>query len=79
MQEMPPFATTGLTSAEVERFRLRYGPNTLADAASHPLRSVLGKLSAPVSWMLEAAILLEIVLGQGIEAAIMAALPGMDS
>ena len=53
---------------------MRYGPNTLADTASHPLRRAVGKLWAPVPWMLEAAILLEIVLGKGIEAAIIAAL-----
>jgi H+-transporting ATPase len=74
MPDLPSNATVGLTSAEVERLRTRYGPNTLADTAAHPLRRVVRKLWAPVPWMLEAAVLLELVLGKGIEAAIIAAL-----
>jgi H+-transporting ATPase len=74
MQDLSPNAAAGLTSAEVQRVRARYGPNTLADTAAHPLRRALGKLWAPVPWMLEAAILLELALGKAIEAAIIAAL-----
>ena len=40
----------------------------------HPLRRALTKFWAPVPWMLEAAIVLEIVLGKYVEAAIIAAL-----
>ena len=35
----------------------------------HPLRRALGKFWAPVPWMLEAAIVLEVVLGKYVEAA----------
>jgi H+-transporting ATPase len=74
MRDLSSNATAGLTSAEVQRRRARYGPNSLADTAAHPLRRAVGKLWAPVPWMLEAAVLLELILGKGIEAAIIAAL-----
>jgi H+-transporting ATPase len=40
----------------------------------HPLRRALTKFWAPVPWMLEAAIVLEVTLGKYVEAAIIAAL-----
>src|ERR1019366_4119061 len=40
----------------------------------HPLRMALEKFSAPVPWMLEAAIMLELVLGKYVEAAVIAIL-----
>jgi hypothetical protein len=42
------------------------------DTAVHPLRRALTKFWAPVPWMLEAAIVLEVVLGKYVEAAIIA-------
>ena len=65
---------SGLTSDEARRRLLKAGPNTVADTAMHPLRRSLTKLWAPVPWMLEAAILLELVLGKYAEAAIIAGL-----
>ena len=46
----------------------------MPDTALHPLRRALAKLWAPVPWMLEAAILLELALGKYVEAAIIAGL-----
>ena len=46
----------------------------MPDTALHPLRRALDKLWAPVPWMLEAAIVLELVLGKHLEAAIIAGL-----
>jgi H+-transporting ATPase len=64
----------GLTSTEA-RVRLeKFGPNAMPDTALHPLRMALEKFWAPVPWMLEAAIVLEIVLGKYVEAAMIAAL-----
>ena len=40
----------------------------------HPLRTALEKFWAPVPWMLEAAIVLELVLGKYVEAAVIALL-----
>jgi H+-transporting ATPase len=46
------------------------GPNSMPDTALHPLRMVLEKFWAPVPWMLEAAVGLELILGKYVEAAI---------
>ncbi len=64
----------GLTSDEAQRRLQQSGPNAVADTSVHPLRRALTKFWAPVPWMLEAAIVLEIVLGKYVEAAIIAVL-----
>jgi len=46
----------------------------MPDTSIHPFRMALEKFWAPVPWMLEAAIVLELVLGKYVEAAIIAAL-----
>ncbi len=48
------------------------GPNAVDDVAIHPLRQSLGKLWAPIPWMLEAAIILQLGLGDYLEAGIVA-------
>src|SRR5271166_6370140 len=64
----------GLTSDEARGRLKKFGPNAMPDTSMHPFRMALEKFWAPVPWMLEAAILLELVLGKYIEAAIIAAL-----
>jgi H+-transporting ATPase len=66
--------STGLTSDEARRRLEKFGPNAVPDTALHPLRRALTKFWAPVPWMLEAAIVLELFLGKYVEAAIIAAL-----
>ena len=46
----------------------------MPDTSLHPLRMALEKFWAPVPWMLEAAIVLELVLGKYVEAGIIAGL-----
>ena len=53
-------APTGLTSDEAGRRLEKFGPNAIPDTAMHPLRRALTKFWAPVPWMLEAAIMLEV-------------------
>src|SRR6202050_1841469 len=65
---------TGLTGDEARSRLAKSGPNAMPDTALHPLRRALAKFWAPVPWMLEAAIVLEIVLGKYIEAGIIASL-----
>ena len=65
---------SGLTSDEARRRLEQSGPNTIADTSMRPWRMALEKFWAPVPWMLEAAIVLELVLGKYVEAAIIAAL-----
>jgi H+-transporting ATPase len=64
----------GLTSDEARSRLKKFGPNAMPDTSMHPFRMALEKFWAPVPWMLEAAILLELVLGKYIEAAIITAL-----
>jgi H+-transporting ATPase len=64
----------GLSSAEARRRLADIGPNATPDTDVHPLRSVLGKFIAPVPCLLEAAIALQLVLGEYVEASIIAVL-----
>ena len=58
-------------SSSVARDRLeKQGSNAIADVSQHPVRRALGKLWAPVPWMLEAAILLQLFLGDYVEAGV---------
>ena len=65
---------TGLTSDEARRRLQKFGPNAVPDTALHPLRMAIEKFWAPVPWMLEAAVVLELALGKYVEAAIISAL-----
>jgi len=67
-------APNGLTSDEARRLLEKFGANAVPDTALHPLRMALDKFWAPVPWMLEAAIVLELALGKYVEAGIIAAL-----
>jgi len=64
----------GLSSEEARARLQKFGANAMPDTALHPMREALEKFWAPVPWMLEAAIVLELVLGRYIEAAVIAAL-----
>ena len=60
----------GLTEDEARGRLVKFGPNAMPDTSLHPLRMALEKFWAPVPWMLEAAIVLELVLGKYVEATI---------
>ena len=64
----------GLTSDEARSRLEKSGPNSMPDTALHPLRRALTKFWTPIPWMLEAAILLELMLGKFVEAGIIAVL-----
>src|ERR1019366_5584139 len=78
MTQPPPAkgseAPTGLTGDEARRRLDEFGTNTIPNAAMRPWRRALTKFWAPVPWMLEAAVVLEISLGRYVEAAIIAVL-----
>ena len=67
-------AQTGLTSDEAGRRLKQVGPNAVPDTTLNPFRMALEKFWTPVPWMLEAAIVLQVALGQYVEAAIIAGL-----
>jgi H+-transporting ATPase len=62
----------GLTSDEARRRLQDFGPNATPDADERPVRLLLSKFLAPVPCLLEAAILLQLILGEYVEAAIIA-------
>ena len=70
---------SGLTSDEARLRLQKFGPNAMPDTSAHPLRIALEKFWAPVPWMLEAAIVLELALGKDVEAAIIAGLLGFNA
>jgi H+-transporting ATPase len=67
-------AAAGLTTSEAEQRRTVYGANAIAEAAPRRWRSFLAKFWSPVAWMLEAAIVLQLWLGQTIEAGLIGGL-----
>jgi H+-transporting ATPase len=64
----------GLTGVEVRRRREQFGPNAVPDTTPDLWRRGLSKFWAPVPCMLEAAIVLQIVLGETVEASVIALL-----
>ncbi len=69
-----PLSHLGLTGEEAARRQRQYGPNTTPEPHVSTVRSLLGKFWAPVPWMLELTIVLELILGKLLEALVVAAL-----
>jgi H+-transporting ATPase len=70
----PFLARGGLSSVEAAERLVRFGPNVVAEERRRPLMVLVGKLWAPVPWMLEATVALEAALGKWVEAAVVAGL-----
>jgi H+-transporting ATPase len=64
----------GLTTAEAQRRLQDFGPNATPEEPLRPLRLIASKFIAPVPCLLEAAIALQLVLGEYVEASIIGAL-----
>ena len=60
----------GLDTGEAQNRLAQYGPNAMPDTNANPLRMALEKFWAPVPWMLEAAIVLELIRANYLESAI---------
>ncbi len=63
-------AIQGLSEAEAAARLKQYGPNAAAEERTHPLLALLGKFWAPVPWMLELTVVLELLVGRHTEAAV---------
>lgn len=70
----PTDPAKGLSTTEASTRLARLGPNTIREKTDPPWRQLLAKFWAPVPWMLEAVIVLQVLLGRGVEALIIAAL-----
>jgi H+-transporting ATPase len=64
----------GLTSPEARQRLEEFGPNAVAEDTRSFGRTLLAKFWAPVPWLLEAAIVLQVWLGQYVEAAVVGGL-----
>src|SRR3984957_4179383 len=64
----------GLTSTDAASQRIKFGPSAIVDEQVHPLMRLARHFWAPVPWMLEATIALQIILGQRLTASMIAAL-----
>jgi len=69
-----PYVPAGLTAAEARRRLAEYGVNTVTEKAEPPWQVFLAKFWSPIGWMLEAALVLQLWVGQYIEAAVIAGL-----
>ncbi len=71
---MPTDRTAGLSTAKAKDLLARYGPNAVPEARQWPVLVLVGKFWAPIPWMLEAAVVLELFLGKAAEAGIIGSL-----
>lgn len=71
---LSPPPLPGLTSGQAAERLQQFGANTIAETKGNPLLVFLKKFWAPIPWMLEITILLELYLGKNVEAIVIAAL-----
>jgi len=64
----------GLSSEEAARRSAEFGPNAVVERHVHPLMRVARHFWAPVPWMLEATIVLQLAIGQRLTALLIAML-----
>src|SRR6266566_3926474 len=67
----------GLSSGEASRRLASSGPNTLPDRPMPAWRRLAKRFWGPLPWMLEGTAILTLLLGRGMEAAIITALPAL--
>ncbi len=67
-------ALAGLTSADAERLQSEFGPNAVVEQHVNPVMRLMRHFWAPVPWMLEATIVLQIAIGQRVTGALIAIL-----
>jgi H+-transporting ATPase len=70
----PAPVPAGLSSAEAARRLLEFGPNAVVEERIHPVAQAVSHFWAPVPWMLEATIALQIAIGERLEALMIATL-----
>lgn len=64
----------GLSSVEAARRLTEFGPNAVVEEQVRPLTRIARHFWAPVPWMLEATIALQVAVGERLEALLIAAL-----
>jgi H+-transporting ATPase len=64
----------GLMSAEARARLNQFGPNAVAEEKPHPLKAFLKRFWAPIPWLLEASIIIQLCIGETVEAVVIGGL-----
>ncbi len=64
----------GLTTAEARARLARFGPNAVREEPLHTWRRFLLRFWAPIPWLLEATVIIQLFLGEWVEAGVIAGL-----
>ncbi|MGX8700703.1 HAD-IC family P-type ATPase [Caproiciproducens sp.] len=60
----------GLNDAEIQSRRKKYGMNEISEKRTGPVMGTLKRLWGPIPWLLEAAMIFELILGKGVQAGV---------
>lgn len=61
---------TGLRDDDIQAQRKLYGYNEIPEKQADPIMGILKRMWGPIPWLLEAAMLFELFLGKGLQAAV---------
>jgi len=61
---------TGLNDADVQAKRKQYGYNEIPEKQVGPVMRTLKRMWGPIPWLLEAAMIFELIMGKGVQAAV---------
>lgn len=61
---------TGLNDTDVQTKRKQYGYNEIPEKQVGPVMGTLKRMWGPIPWLLEAAMIFELIMGKGVQAAI---------
>ena len=64
----------GLTTAEAHTRLKQFGPNAVVEEKARPLKEFLKRFWAPIPWLLEATIIIQLFLDEKVEAAVIGGL-----
>ena len=64
------YQETGLNDADLQAKRMQYGYNEIPEKQVGPVKGTLKRMWGPIPWLLEAAMLFELLLGKGVQAAV---------
>jgi H+-transporting ATPase len=78
-KELVPPETTNhnnlcLSNAEAQARVKRFGPNAVVEEKAHPVKAFVKRFWAPIPWLLEATIIIQLFLGEKVEAAVIGGL-----
>ena len=64
----------GLSTADAQARLKQFGPNAVVEEKAHPLKAFIKRFWAPIPWLLEATIIIQLFLGEEVEAAVIGGL-----